>query len=213
MIGVVVIGQSPRPEIEAELRRVVDTPIRLTGALDGLSRAEIAALAPETDDDALFTVLPDGASVVISKRAVAARMPARIAAMAGAPTLICCTGPFPDLARFANALLPSAVLDGFVRASCPSGRLGVLAPIIEQRAMMQRKWAGRDIEMVALSPRPREGELERAAAELSDAGVDAIVMDCMSYTYAMKQQMRARCRRPVILAISAVGHVLAELAG
>ena len=67
-LGVVVIGQAPRLDIEAELREVLGerTPVRVVGALDGLSRAEIDHLRPGGPHDALFTNLPDGTGVVIS---------------------------------------------------------------------------------------------------------------------------------------------------
>ena len=71
-LGALVIGQSPRPDVERELRAVLgeDIEIDLRGALDGLSRAEIDRLTPDTDADALFTHLPSGDDVTISKRAV-----------------------------------------------------------------------------------------------------------------------------------------------
>src|SRR5260221_5509602 len=83
-LGVVVIGQAPRPEIEAELRLVLGDalPIELVGALDGLSRAEIDRLPPRDSDDTLFTTLPDGAGVVISKQAVARHAQARLHGLA-----------------------------------------------------------------------------------------------------------------------------------
>ena len=96
-LGVVVIGQAPRPEIEAELRLVLGEalPIALVGALDGLSRAEIDRLTPRDSDDTLFTKLPDGDGVVISKAAVARHAQAHLDRFADQGidvTMMCCTG-------------------------------------------------------------------------------------------------------------------------
>src|SRR5258708_15459362 len=73
-IGVVVIGQSPRPSVANEIAAVLSPglEIDLRGALDGLTRAEINAIPPIDGYDALFTLLPDGDSVTISQRGVEA---------------------------------------------------------------------------------------------------------------------------------------------
>ena len=59
-IGALVIGQSPRPEIEAEFFRIAGNSANLVlrGALDALSRKEIDSLIPEDDADTLFTRYP-----------------------------------------------------------------------------------------------------------------------------------------------------------
>src|SRR5262249_51541398 len=111
-LGVVVVGQSPRPEIVAQIAPFVGAAvdIDLHGALDGLSRTEVATLAPADGADTLFTRLPDGENVKLSKRAVEARAGAVIERMAAdgvAATMLCCTGEFPTL-RTGSVVLPSA---------------------------------------------------------------------------------------------------------
>src|SRR6266702_7669013 len=74
-MGVVVIGQSPRPAVVAEIAAVLSPglEIDLRGALDGMTRAEIDAISPIDGHDALFTLLPNGDSVTISKKSVEKR--------------------------------------------------------------------------------------------------------------------------------------------
>src|SRR5260370_4313483 len=74
-MGVVVIGQSPRPAVANEIAAVLSPglEIDLRGALDGLTRAEIDAIPPIDGYDALFTLLPNCDSVTISNREVEAR--------------------------------------------------------------------------------------------------------------------------------------------
>lgn len=96
-LPVFVIGQAPRPDLAAEIAAA--TPglsIAMRGALDGLSRAEIDTLAPRDGADTLFTILPDGGAVAISKAAVTARMTAMLEATDG-PVLLACTGAFKGL--------------------------------------------------------------------------------------------------------------------
>src|SRR5260370_35346616 len=71
-IGVVVIGQSPRPSVAAEIAAVLSPgiSIELRGALDGMSRAEIEAIPPTDGYDTLFTLLPNGDGIITSKKQV-----------------------------------------------------------------------------------------------------------------------------------------------
>jgi len=217
-IGVVVIGQSPRPDIEAELREVLGNrlPIRLVGALDGLSRAEIDRLRPSGSHDALFTNLPDGSGVVISKAEVTKRSQARLDWLAEQGidvTLMNCTGVFEGLVPRGHLVFPSAVLTGLVLGLLPRGRLGVFMPIVEQEAAMKDKWSQGEWEVSALPLRPRtEGaELDAVAREMARRRPDLVVLDCMGYGQAMKRRLREVTGRRAVLAISAAARALQEL--
>ena len=72
VIGLVTIGQSPRVDVVPEMTAVMGpgVDVREAGALDGLSRAEIAALAPTGDDEILVTRLAAGSSVFLGKQKI-----------------------------------------------------------------------------------------------------------------------------------------------
>src|SRR5215831_14063389 len=192
-LGVVVIGQAPRPEIEAELREVLGAalPIELVGALDGLTRAEIDRLTPRDSDDTLFTKLPSGDGVVISKAAVARHAQVqldRFAARGVDVTLMCCTGAFPGLTARGPVVLPSAVLTSLAAALLPGGRLGVFTPLPEQADQVRHKWVDQPWQIVVEPLLPIHGpaELDEAAARMAAHRPDLVILDCMSYTGAMK---------------------------
>ncbi len=217
-IGVVVIGQSPRPDIEAELRLVLGdlVPIRLVGALDGLSRAEIERLRPAGPHDALFTNLPDGAGVVISKAEVTKRAQGRLDWLAEQGvnlTLMNCTGVFEGLVPRGRLIFPSAVLTGLVLGLLPRGRLGVFMPIAEQEAAMKDKWSRGEwqVEGLALRPRTAGAELDAVAREMARRRPDLIVLDCMGYGQAMKRRVCEVTGLRAVLAISAAARALQEL--
>lgn len=219
-LGVVVIGQAPRPEIEAELRRVLGPgqPIRLVGALDGLSRPEIDRLRPTGSHDALFTTLPDGAGVVISKAEVTKRAQAvldRLAQAGVAVTLMNCTGVFEGLSPRGILVFPSAVLTGVVHGLLPRGRLGVFMPIAEQEAAMRDKWRQGDweVETIALEPGADPAAVDVAAGEMARRRPDLIVLDCMGYGQLLKDRVRAVTGRPCVLAISVAARAVQELIG
>ncbi len=217
-LGVLVIGQAPRPDIEAELSAVLGpaVPITLVGALDGLSRAEIDRLRPTADADALFTNLPDGAGVVISKAAVTRHAQARLDALAASGidvTLMNCTGVFTGLAPRGHLVFPSAVLTGLVGGLLPRGRLAILAPLAEQAGAMKDKWGqGQwEVEVVPLRPRAAPPAVEAAARAVAGAHPDLVVLDCMGYDRATKQRVRELTGVRCVLAISAAARALGEL--
>ncbi len=98
-IGMITIGQAPRDDVVPEMEKVLGPEVRIVqaGALDGQSRADIAALAPAPGQFPLITRLLDGTSVVIAKEAIIPRLQAcldRLAAEATGFALLC-TGTFP----------------------------------------------------------------------------------------------------------------------
>jgi protein AroM len=217
-MGVVVIGQSPRPSVVNEIAAVLSPglEIDLRGALDGMTRTEIDAIPPSDDYDTLFTLLPNGAGVTISKKAVEARAAIQIKKFASEGvkvTMLACTGKFPNLAPDGLVILPSAVLHNMVEAVLPKGRLGIFSPLPEQTALIARKWERTNVEVVGVTMRPGSDAeaVDEAARKMSAQSPDLVVMDCMGYTSANKARVRQAYGGPVILAIAAAARVVEEL--
>lgn len=217
-LGMLVIGQSPRADVEAQMRALVgaDVAITLRGALDGMTRAEIAAIPPIDGDDTLFTKLPSGEGVTISKHVVEARAKVALAAMRDegfTVTMLCCTGEFPALDGAGLVVLPSAVLSGVVAGLLPRGKLGLLLPLAEQTEQLAAKWRrpGLEVAAVPLLPIADDATVDAAAHRLAALNPDLVVMDCISYTQAMKDRVRAICPVPAILSLTAVARVVREM--
>jgi protein AroM len=217
-LGIAVIGQAPRPEIAALYAAAVppETRIVLRGCFDGLSEAEIDARAPMSAADALYTPLPNGREVTISKRAVAERAPATLAALRrdGADVLVFnCTGEFPAIAGDAGVLFPSRVLNGLAAALLPRGRLGLLIPIPEQAQILseQRSRPGVEVVVGVLRPSADSASIADAAQRLAARKPDLVAMDCMSYTPAAKEIVHRSIGAPILLAVTATSRVLREL--
>lgn len=217
-IGVVVIGQSPRPSIVAEVAAMLpeNVDIELRGALDGMTRAEIDGIPPANGHDALFTLLPSGDGVIISKEEVekrAEKQIARFVAGGKGVTMLACTGKFPGLSVDGLVVLPSAVLHNVVDAVLPRGRLGVFSPLPEQTAVIADKWRrdGLDVVGVTLRPGSDESAVDQAARQMAALKPDLAVMDCMGYTRANKARIRQSYKGPLVLAIATAARVAAEL--
>jgi protein AroM len=217
-MGVVVIGQSPRPAMQAEIAAVLSSgvSVELRGALDGMSRAEIDAIPPVDGADALFTLLPNGDNVRISKKAVEGRANAQLARFKQEGidvAMLACTGKFPNLVPEGLVILPSAVLHKIVEAVLPKGRLGVFSPLPEQTALIAKKWQRDGVEVVGvtLQPGSDDAAVDDAARAMADEQPDLVVLDCMSYTSANKARVRQQVSGPVILSIAAAARVIEEL--
>lgn len=217
-LGVIVIGQSPRPDIEAELRLVLgDEPaIELVGALDGMSRAEIARLEPDGSDDTLFTKLPNGDGVVISKTAVTRGAQAQLDRFADRGVdvvLMNCTGTFKGLTPRGPTVFPSAVLTNLAAAVLPAGKLGILTPLPEQADQVRRKWVDCpwEIAVEPLLPIHGPAELRASAERLTAQKPDLVIMDCMSYTAAMKREVCAITGARALLGLSCAARAIQEL--
>jgi protein AroM len=217
-VGAVTIGQTPRDEVVGEIERILGPDVRVlqAGALDGASRAEIDALAPTRDDDALVTRLRDGADVLVAKSRIIPRLQACLDRMGGEAdaSVVLCAGVFPPFRSERPVLMPERCMDAAVHAVFDGRRLGVIVPIEQQRASYAARWSRVDpnVVMTVASPYEDAARLVDAAETLRRAGVSLVVMECMGFTGAMKQVVRAVSGAPALLPASVLARFLAELA-
>jgi len=210
---ILTIGQSPRPDLEAEAHAAVPgLPLTLRGALDGLSRAEIAALSPRDGADTLFTALPSGEGITVSKAAVTARLREVLATTSGA-VLLACTGGFAGLPKRTDLVQPSIVLNALAEVLLPRGRLGLVVPLAAQipALIAARQREGLDVVAVALRPYGDATTRHAAARALATHKPDFVLLDCISYTRADKAAFVAALPCPVLLAIAVAARTAACL--
>jgi protein AroM len=217
-VGAITIGQTPRPDVAAELGAVLGPDVRIVqaGALDGLARGEIDALAPTTDDDALITRLRDGTDVLVAKSRIVPLLQGCLDRLAGEAdaSAILCAGVFPAFRSARPVVMPERCMAAMVDAAFDGRRLGVIVPIEHQRASYRARWSRVDPDVVVVVASPYDGQvrLVDAAESLRRAGASLVVMDCMGFTGAMKCVVREVTGAPALLPATVLGRVLAELA-
>jgi protein AroM len=218
-VGMITIGQSPRTDVVPEIREILGAGIDVleAGALDGLSLEEVKGLCPKKDDYILCTRMSDGTEVVIGEKFILPRMRQCIDLLTGRGAeiiLLLCTGKFPALACRRLLIEPQKILDHFLLALDGRGqRIGLMIPLRDQMAQAKKKYSRMRGEIViqAASPYAKKDEVVRAARALKKADPHVIVMHCMGYTQAMKDNVREITGKPVILARSLVARALKEL--
>lgn len=201
------IGQSPRPDILDEMRPwwKADLDVDEKGALDGLTREAIDALAPSNGEPRLVSRLLDGTEVVLSADQVHRRIENVAAACdeGGYDFLVLlCTGKFDSLQTRTLLLKAQPIVDHGV-AAFASSNVGVLVPHAQQQEGIQ--------ELTTYASPYDDDRFEEAARELADA--DLIVMHCMGYTVEQKRRVAEVSGKPVLLAREMVATGVAWLLG
>lgn len=193
-VGAIVIGQTPRPDLEAvlgvaaEVRGALDLP----GALD----------FPEHDPESpgifpLRTRLKDGRVVVVDEPWLAPRVQEQIQSLEadGADVVVLlCAGPFAGLASRKPLVHPFRLGVGTLRAMGVQ-RLLTLVPIPEQVEPARHKWSevGFQPDVVVF---PDSGLADFVQGRVTHA--DAVVLDYVGLDQAVIDSVRRRVSVPVV---------------
>jgi len=217
VVAALTIGQSPRDDVLEEMGDALGgARVVQGGALDGLTPGEIRALAPSPGDAVLVSRLRDGTEVRLAERLVLPRLEQCVRSLEPEVQLflVLCTGDLPGFTSQRPVLFPGALLRQLAVSLHPQ-QLGVLTPAAEQVAAQRSRWqeVAPRVFVEAVSPYSGRDQLEDAAVCLAAAGVDLVVMDCIGYTRAMKAAVRSATRCPVLLAVTTLARVAAEIVG
>lgn len=217
-VGTLTIGQSPRVDIIPEFRGVLGEAAEIieAGALDDLTAAEVAGLAPAAGEQVLVTRLRDGTSARIGHSRVVPLLQRQLDALAPRvdAVLLLCTGSFAGLSAPCPILYPDRLILGLVRALAPR-HLGIITPDRAQAEEQEARWRSSvdRLTIVAASPYTEADTLPRLGAELARGGAELIVLDSLGYARAMKAAVRAAAGRPVVLPRTLLARAAAELLG
>ena len=217
-IGILTIGQSPRPDVVGELSRVFggDYEIIERGALDDYSVEELRSRRISPGERILVTKLRDGQEIKISHDFVVTNIQKCVDYLEGKKaeiTLLLCTGKFPEFRSRRLVVQPSEIVRGTVTASLRSGKLAVVVPAREQIPKARSDMFGKDVEVYydTASPYGSVDELKEMADRIAKEDVDLVFLDCMGFTHEMKQMVKEATGRPVILSNTLIARVLQEL--
>jgi protein AroM len=217
-IGIITLGQTPRPDLERVFRRhLPDANLLVRGGLDEVPASEIDAVAAAGGEYPLFVLLRDGSHREISLYKLKPYLDRRareVAAAGASVSALMCAGNFPDLDSPIPMVYPSRILTAVARGICRGHRIGVVTPNAGQVAPATAHWREKGFHPAVTVASPVEpGALDRAAAALADPGLELIVLDCMGFPPDAARQMRERTGRPVLCPQGLVPRVMAEMLG
>jgi protein AroM len=218
-IGAITIGQSPRADVTCDIIPIFGDEVELVeaGALDGLSREEIAGFIPEEGDYVLVTRLRDGSSVTFAERYIIPRLQQCVTDLEkqGAELVIfLCTGEFPDFEAGIPLVYPNEILMGCVPALTSSSRIAVICPSEKQTQQSISKWGAAVKEVIPIPASPYSGsmdDIKAAADKAKDLDVDLIVLDCIGYTSEMKGIFTDVTGKNTVLSRTLAARVVSEI--
>lgn len=213
ILGLVTIGQTPRPDLVTAFERAArGADVVVTGALDGLDATALADVAAPGPYPLLVRLASGGTAEVPRDRLVPLVETAaqRLAAAGAALVVVACAGDFPAVRCPVPVVVPGRVVPAIVRALAAGRRLGVVTPNAAQVPFAEAKWRedGFDVTVVHAAP-GAEVESARAAADLRAADVALVVLDCMGHDEASRVEFALRSGLPTV----AAQPLVAELAG
>lgn len=141
-IGVLTIGQSPRPDLVSPLMQQLPENCNIIqrGALDGLTSASLPAIHDATYP--LTTRMRDGSLVMIEEAFLATRLQQalnELEATGVMATILLCAGTFAGLKGVCPLFKPF-VVGRSVLNSLGLKRIGLIAPIKEQEIPIRQRW-------------------------------------------------------------------------
>lgn len=215
ILGVVTIGQTPRPDLETLFAAAAPAAeVRVAGALDGLAPADIDALAVDGPYP-LLVRLADGRTREVPRDQLLPGITAaarRLTDAGASVVVLSCAGAFPPVTCAAPFLVPGRIVPAVVRAVAGRGRVGIVTPNAAQRPFAEAKWRADGFDAAVSHAAPaRHDELDAAVAELTAAGAELLVLDCMGHDEADRARVAARSGRPTVAAQQIVAGVAAAL--
>lgn len=219
-LGAISVGTSERDSLVAGLQSFLPPGVEIVtyGALDGMTDAEIAALAPAPGARGIVSAGPGGREVLLDHDKITPlvqRLVARAEADGVAATVVMCGAGWKMIARTKPLVDPGAVFPAVITALAGPQKLGVIKPSPTQIAGETAKYEalGVDVVVTAVSPYAGHGaEAVRAAGrELAAAGVQLVWMTCVGFEDEYRTIVAAEVGVPVILARPLLGRVLAEV--
>ncbi len=218
-IGTITIGQSPRTDMMPEIQAILGQEIEIieAGALDDLTREQIASMAPKQGDYVLVTRLRDGSSVQVAEHHILPLMQGhidRVTAKGAEVVALVCTGEFPAFNCPRLLIEPQKVLYHFVAGVAKGRRVGVVIPAPEQIEEAAKRWrsAGASaLEVIAATPYGDIWQLKEACTRLKGWEADLVVLDCMGFTTSHKATAAELIEAPIVLPRTVLARALAEL--
>lgn len=220
-VGLITIGQSPRPDIINEMKKVLGKRPEIieAGALDGLSKEEVLSLISSSgpsEQGYLVTRLQDGTVVTIPKEHIVKRIGAvlpKLESQQVRTAAILCVGDFPEYPFDGILLRPGKLIMQLVSSFHQKGKGVVVIPLEEERYNAITRWnlSHVDAKIKVLLSGSDSETIERLSEEIKEEDPAFVILECMGYGENIKRSLKKRVNCPVILPKKLLGCTLKEM--
>lgn len=217
-IGVVTIGQSPRPDLIGEMERILGKGYEVLekGALDDFTLEDVQKIKIEEGQGVLVTRMRDGTEIKITHDIVNPVIQKRITELEAEGVemiLLVCTGRFPEFKSNVLVVQPSNIIRGVTRAAIRKGRMASILPSMQQvgGSPREREEDGLVTYLDSASPYGPIEEVEKLGDRLAKQNVDLIVLNCMGFDHNHKRIIVEKTGKPVLQSSAMVARALKEL--
>lgn len=218
-LGILTIGQSPRPDVVEVMVPYIGENIKIIerGALDGLTLDQVKEFAPEKGMMPLVTRMSDGSEVLIAKEKILFRIKRIIGEFNEynvSLILLLCVSTFPPFESACLVVHSQRIVDQCIESLInKTNHLGIIIPVKEQQALVRERFS-RATPLITVTDASPYGDLNRisqASKALKESNCDLIVMYCMGFTRGLAKEVRLATGKPVILSSSLVARTIGEL--
>lgn len=221
-IGFATIAQSPRDDVVPHMMEYLPpgSEIFEAGCLDGLTRDEIALLAPEDGEVGIVARLKEGGSTLLSHTKILPRMQQCVDHLANEHrvdlVVILCGADWSEIRAGIPIINPGRLFPGVIQGLSGGKKLGIIKPSAGQIQHEQLRYQSLGINAVVTAASPYGGDerltLARQAAEtISLENCDLVWMTCIGMDSAMRNVVADVTGKPVILANSLLARLTSEL--
>jgi protein AroM len=213
-LGLVALGQTPRPDLEAEFRSLCDADLTIHGALDDATASDVARINDPHGRYPLHTRLRDGTVVDIPIATMVPLVEAQVRRLevASDAVVVLCAGRFPELVCSVPIIFPGKLTIALARTLSASGQVGVIVPNAGQVDEARAEYARSGFAATVVHASPfAEAEVDRAADQLNETDVDLVVVECIGHGREMQNRIIARSRRSTLLAQTLAARVASEV--
>lgn len=204
-IGILTLGQTPRPDLVAEMQAIVpnaELPIR--GGFDGLSREEIETFrAGPGAAYSLMVRLASGDTIDVDMYDLLPNLvkQAELLVQAGAGQIVLmCSGGFAEFESPVPVVRPVTLFQAYAGILSVRKRIGIVNPIQAQMASAASYWQTLGYTTYSDFASPfKLDEVHKAVKKLEQDDVDLIMLDCMSFTHKALDVARQCVATPVLL--------------
>ena len=216
MIGLVVLGHSPRKDHEAVYDLIAPGVKRkVVGGLDSFTGEQARQMEDTSGISPLVCLLSDKTTVEIPLPVLFPFLKKQVDSLADAGAslaVVLCSGGFPRFDCAIPVVLPGMVVPSTVAGLYPERKIGIIVPNKAQESAALAHWKSQGVEAVSAVVSPYEGRgFEEAGEKFSSIKADIVVIDCMGFGEEHRERLKTLCGCPVLLPKTLVARVALEM--